>query len=293
MKKKIVLLLAALALPAVADTETAAKEGGRDSAKSMRDAFARMDHEDFLDGVEKADKCTRQRDFACAEKALKDSKDLASSSADSMLLMLATSNLQAEKQRAADEVAARIAEDARRRREEQQRIAAAQAEERRRQAAEAQNSGMQWGKLGALGLGAAAGGLSKLPADMQVKVVSGILQDSAPGQNGISNFQSAVSSGGGGASAAGGAASGGAASGVGGDEARNRAIAQRCKASSESVRPWNDPQTDSFCQLATFDKCLVDAGITAYEPERRKVCSTLKSFLPDVGGNISACSACN
>lgn len=100
-----------------------------DTAKmnAMREAFARMDQEDFFDGIEKANQCIQFRDFACAEKQLAEIRELANSAADERLLALATSNLQMEKQQAA--------EDARRQREaEEQRrrqIAAEEAAEER------------------------------------------------------------------------------------------------------------------------------------------------------------------
>ncbi|MDP2229244.1 MAG: hypothetical protein Q8J78_17400 [Moraxellaceae bacterium] len=123
MKKVMIVLLATL-LGSVAQADPA-------KMNAMRDAFARMDREDFLDGIEKANSCTLRRDFSCAEKQLADIKELADSSADSRLFTLATSNLQAEKQRVAEEQRIRREEEDRRRRAEAERIAAERAAEER------------------------------------------------------------------------------------------------------------------------------------------------------------------
>lgn len=148
----------------------------------------------------------------------------------------------------------------------------------------AQSNGFQWGKLAALGAGAAIGGIDKLPADTQAQLIAGMVADSRAGQSGAANFQSAASS----------AQNSAGGSGGGGNQAAaNRAIAQRCQASSKSFKPWNDPQVDSFCQLAALDKCLADNGIMSYEGERRQVCSTLRDTLKSTGGSIAACGPCS
>lgn len=125
MKKTMLFLLAAM-LGSVAQADTA-------RMNAMREAFARMDREDFQDGIEKANDCTQHRDFSCAEKQLADVEELIESSADELLFTMATRNLQAEKQQVAEEKRlAKEAED-RRRREEAARIAAEEREERERQ----------------------------------------------------------------------------------------------------------------------------------------------------------------
>ncbi|MDQ8038540.1 MAG: hypothetical protein REI12_14040 [Pedobacter sp.] len=259
-----------------------------DKSAKARAAFERMDQQDLQDGIEAANNCAKNRDFVCAQQHLDEVKALTNSSADDMLFAMASQNLQREKDQLALELRLqREAEE--RQRQEQQRLA--EAERQRQQQAAQQQGGMQWGKLAALGVGAGLGGLGKLPADQQVKLISGMFQDSAPGQNGISNFQNAASSI---APSGSGAGSTGTAGAGGGDEAaRNRAIAQRCEGPAKAYKPWNDPQVDTFCQLAAFDKCLADAGIMAYESERRQVCSVLKGTLQSIGGNISSCAPCN
>ncbi len=264
-----------------------------DKAAKARAAFERMDQQDFRDGIEAANNCTRNRDFECAQQHLDEVKELLNNSMDDMVYAMAGQNLQREKDQVALELRLQREAEERQRLEqqrlEQQRLAA-EAERRRQQQAAQQQDGFQWGKFAALGAGALAGGAAKLPADMQVKVLSGIANDSRAGQNGISNFQGAISST---APSGAGATSTGAGAGGADEAARNRAIANRCAASAKSYAPWNDPQVDSFCQMAAMDKCLVDAGITAYEPERRQVCTVLKGTLQTTGGSISACAPCN
>lgn len=123
MKRTMIFLLAAL-LGSTAQADSA-------KMKAMREAFDRMDREDFLDGLEKADECTQHRNFSCAEKQLAEIRELVNSRGDERLYALASSNLQAEKQRVADEERMRQEAMDRRRREEAARIAAEQAEERR------------------------------------------------------------------------------------------------------------------------------------------------------------------
>ncbi|MDD2701351.1 MAG: hypothetical protein PHH36_08950 [Sideroxydans sp.] len=50
----------------------------------------------------------------------------------------------------------------------------------------------QWGKLVALAMGAAAGGMGHLDSATQVQLAGGMVADSMPGQQGISNTQSAL-----------------------------------------------------------------------------------------------------
>lgn len=199
----------------------------------------------------------------------------------------------------------RLALEAQRR--QQQREAAERAEAQRQQqlaqqqSATEESGGFQWGKLAAMGTGALIGGLDKLPVDAQAKIIAGMAADSTAGTSGMGNTQRAAA---GVSAAAGSTTNGGSSSGSssvtgsavtqGGDEAaRNRAIGQRCSASTQSIKPWNNPQLDTMCQLASFDKCLVDSGITAYEGERQQVCSSLLDTLKPIGGNLSSCSACH
>lgn len=47
----------------------------------------------------------------------------------------------------------------------------------------------------------------------------------------------------------------------------------------------NDPQVDTFCQLAQFDACLHRAGYNQYDAEGRAACSTLTSLLQSTGSS--------
>lgn len=181
-----------------------------------------------------------------------------------------------ENQKLKDELAAQ-----KRRQEEQQRRAAAASAQAARD-----EGGFQWGKLAALGAGAAIGGLKDLPSDVQAKAISGMVLDSRAGQDGVSNFQGALA-------VPANSWSAGAASPTVNNEAQNRAIAQRCESRASGIKPWNDPQLDTQCQLASFNRCLADAGINTYEKERQQACANLRGVLSSVGGSISACSACN
>lgn len=65
-------------------------------------------------------------------------------------------------------------------------------EQERDEQEQEQTDGFQWGKAAALIGGAAIGGLGRLPSDVQVKVVEGILQDSLAGRQGMNGTQAAV-----------------------------------------------------------------------------------------------------
>jgi hypothetical protein len=74
--------------------------------------------------------------------------------------------------------------------------AAAAAAERQRQeqlraqqAAQKSDSGFQWGKLAAMGVGALAAGIADVDAATQLDVVSRMVADSAPGAQGMNNLQ--------------------------------------------------------------------------------------------------------
>lgn len=121
---KIMIVLLGLLLGSFAQADPA-------KLNAMRDAFARMDREDFFDGIEAANGCILRRDFVCAEKHLADIKELADSSADSRLLALTLNNLQAEKQQVAEENRLRQEAEERQRRAEAARIAAERAAEER------------------------------------------------------------------------------------------------------------------------------------------------------------------
>lgn len=135
------------------------------------DQMEKLDHFDFSDLAAKADACTHARDFNCAEKNIAKASKSISSSQDKKALQELKRNLVAERKAAEEE---RLAEELR------------LAEARRR---ESQSSGIQWGKLVAMGTGALIGGVGHMPAEVQNKVITGIVKDSMPGQDGMSNFK--------------------------------------------------------------------------------------------------------
>lgn len=123
MKRIVIFLLAAL-LGSVAQADAG-------KMKAMREAFDRMDREDFFDGIEKANECTQRRNFDCAEKTLLEISELVNGDADLRLYTMAAGNLRAEIQRATTEEQMRREAADRHRREQAARIAAEEAEERR------------------------------------------------------------------------------------------------------------------------------------------------------------------
>ena len=84
------VLLLLLPEPALAGTE---------KLQQMSEMFDRLDREDFLDDLDRAEQCTRQRDFSCADAELRKAKKLANGHDDQRLLALVMANREAEQQR--------------------------------------------------------------------------------------------------------------------------------------------------------------------------------------------------
>jgi hypothetical protein len=167
------------------------KSGGSTSSLlDMADQLDKLDKQDFQIAVDMAALCTRKHDFGCADSELNKAAKLATGTSDKTALNAARQNVVNEK--------ARVAEAARQRAEEERRIAAAEqqraADEQARRARAEQESkgGFQWGKAGALLAGATIGGLGKMSGEMQGKVITSIIKDSAEGQEGINNFNSTL-----------------------------------------------------------------------------------------------------
>lgn len=157
-----------------------AAQAAGDKAAKARAAFDLMDRQDFLDGIERAGDCTQRNDFACAENALAEIKDLASSPEQDQLWQQATRELQNGRKRVAQEEAyARAQREA-----EQMRVAQQQQAQ--------QQGGYQWGKLAALAVGSSLGGLDQLDSQTKANLLIGMVKDGMAGQQGISNFQSAA-----------------------------------------------------------------------------------------------------
>ncbi len=79
----------------------------------------------------------------------------------------------------------------------------------REQPAPVSGGGFQWGKLAAMGVGAAMGGVGKLDAETQARFIGGMISDSAPGVGGVGNTQAATRQAGAPAAGAAGAADSG------------------------------------------------------------------------------------
>jgi hypothetical protein len=186
------------ALPRSASAASAASStvNGEDLV-SMADQLDQLDQQDFQGAIEIAQACIRRHDFACADEQLASAKRRANSVADAQQMAATRQAARDEQQRIADAARARAEEERRLALVEERRRAdlRRQEQERARVAAAAEESGasgMQWGKAAALFGGAMIGGLNKLSVDAQGKIISGILKDSAAGQDGISNLNAAT-----------------------------------------------------------------------------------------------------
>lgn len=169
MNRPLVLALALLLSP-LADASA-------DRAAKARAAFDRMDRQDFLDGLERANACTQRKDYACSETALQDVKELISTEEQAQLWQYAQQQVATAR---AQELARRQAEAARQ---------AALRQQQAQQAQQAEASGFQWGKFAAMTAGAALGGGLELDSAVQADLVMGIARDSMAGTEGMSNFQ--------------------------------------------------------------------------------------------------------
>ena len=129
----------------------------------MSERLDKIEKQDFGEALDKANACTRGRDFSCTTSWLQKAGKLAGSARDKQMLAAAEQNMTNEK--------ARIAEEARQRAEEQRRIA--EAEERLRvaeaeAARRAQSSGpsttMQLLQLGTAVMGSVANERARMAA---------------------------------------------------------------------------------------------------------------------------------
>ena len=164
-----------------------------------------------------------------------------------------------------------------------------QQQQQQQQAAPRANadSGFQWGKLAALGTGAAIGGINKLSSEAQAKVLSGMVQDSMGGQQGMGSTQAALNNQGG--------ASAGSAGSAGSGGSQNTAALKQAAAScaNEYDGPNNDPQTDSFCKLAAYNACIHrKTGVTDVDAQGRSSCQQLRGLLNAAGSKNYQCRYC-
>lgn len=171
MKTWIALAVALMLAPQLAD----AAQKKNSKAEAARAAFERMDREDFLDGLEEADACTRRLDFGCAQRKLAEIQPLIATAEQERLWQQAGNSVQYAAQ------------------QQQQRLAQ-QALERQRAAQAQADSGFQWGKLAAVGAGMALGGVGELDSATQAELLLGAVRDSMPNQEGMSGLQAAAAS---------------------------------------------------------------------------------------------------
>ncbi len=281
----------ALLLPALLLVLPTPVLAGAEKLQEMSEMFDRLDREDLLDGLERVDACTARRDFACADAELSKIKKLVNGRGDQRLWAQANANRVAEQQRMQGE------EEQRQRALRQRQVAQERQEQARQQALQQQQAAassaddFQWGKAAALLGGAAVGGLSQLPVETQVQVVSGLLQDSSGGQEGISNVQGALATTGGSADSSGGSSSGGG-SAVPGDPAFT-AGEQACQVEAEqNGRPYNDPQVDTLCMLASFNQCVSRKfNYSGYDAQTAAACNNLRGLVSAMGVS-NQCAAC-
>jgi hypothetical protein len=133
----------------------------------MVNLLDKLDREDLLDGIEKANNCTTERKFACADKELTEVKKLINGGEDKKLWEMAMSYRLAEQRRMDEEARQRQMAEERIERmqrqaeaEEERRIAAIAAQEKREQDAResAANTQGALAILGAIAIGKATSG---------------------------------------------------------------------------------------------------------------------------------------
>lgn len=182
--------MALLVMALGAMTGAMADEAASDKAAKARAAFDRMDREDFLDGIEAANACIARRHFPCAEKQLKDIRELANGSADELLLTMATNNLRAEQQRVEAEERARREQQEYERRQEEARLAAEREQERREEAARRAEAAEQTRKAWMAGIGsvAIAAGGRNLSTEQRSSLMDAYVDD-VMNDRGGSSFQ--------------------------------------------------------------------------------------------------------
>ncbi|MCV2353304.1 hypothetical protein LNV09_03925 [Paucibacter sp. B2R-40] len=260
----------------------------------MADKLDRLDQQDVSIAIERADQCTRKRDFDCSNAQLAKAAKLVTGKDDKLALANSQQNMADEKSRMAEEARRAAAEAqalALARQQEQARLA--QAEQRR----EAEG-GFQWGKALAMGGGALLGGVGKLSAEMQGKILTGIVKDSLEGQSGVSNFQASVNSpknagAGPGAGTAGNGNAGSTAGGAVSKAAFNAGELACQQEADRDGRPYQEAQLDTFCVLASSNACVKRKfGFNGYEAERIESCVRMKQSARALKLNPELCGAC-
>lgn len=193
MSKSLVSLLLpavllAVQLPALASVE---------KLQEMSALFDKLDREDFLEGLEKAEACTARRDFSCADAELLKVEKLVNGRDDRQLWDLASANRAAEQARVTEEARQREAlqqrlEQEAEEREEQARQLAweQQQQEERAQAARESEANMK-GMVAILGAAALSSGMENYSEAQRRAVVDAYVTDVAYDTGG-SNLDAAV-----------------------------------------------------------------------------------------------------
>jgi hypothetical protein len=164
-----------------------------------------------------------------------------------------------QQQMAAEQLAAERAQ-----REQQMAMAREQ-----RQQQQQRKTGFNWGKALAMGAGFVAGGGTELAAETQANMISGIIQDSMPGVDGVSNMRAAAQSGGGGSAAlSSGFGQSSAAGGAGGGLPRSNYL---FTSGYGTCSTSNNQQLASLCQGAdvyyqNYRNVFLSQGAAAAEP---------------------------
>ena len=123
----------------------------------MSDQLDRLDKQDFQELVNEADRCTRNRDFVCAESKLKQAGKLANGSADRAALSVSRNSIARERQtierERQAEIARREAQEEEERREVMRRERQRQREEEEDRVASERSSSSSGANYGAAALG--------------------------------------------------------------------------------------------------------------------------------------------
>src|SRR6218665_2122372 len=142
-----------------------------------------LDRADFLDGIDKANSCTEQREFRCAEKVLTDIKYFMKSGADKKLWKMAQDSLGKARQHVADQERQQREAEQQERWEEERRWAAEQQPER----AEADRNGNRM-IMGALGSVVIAQSSKDMKAEDRAALMDSFMRDTENG-TGTQNFK--------------------------------------------------------------------------------------------------------
>lgn len=242
----------------------------------MSEKLDQADKQDFISSIDKANACIRQHNFKCTETELTKASKMANGSRDKQMLLSVRENMTNEKNM--------ILKEQQRIAEEERRAKVAEAERLRQQQAAADKSNdFQWGKLAAMGVGAAIGGVGHLSSEVQTKILTAAIKDSMGGQEGMGNVVEVTNS----RSNTSKSTNSNNQAGSGMTDVQ---ISQTCQASYSG--PTSDPQTDQYCKLAAFDQCLAKHGHPEYLSESASMCKTLKGLLQAAHGTNTCTKYC-